>query len=245
MLGDSDELSLWTDEVAAEFPGLVYGGGRPRTRDQSKKTAQSQKETDSDEDESDEEEDGTDDSFYLMRVVWPEMRTTTTFLPPPRVIVDDTAGSAPSILSADISAAVMEEYEHDITGILLKSVARAATKYLSYRGARDVFGEDNETLGEIAGLAANAAGFIMERADTRSWHVLPASVAFVRLTLPAGTHRVSLQLGRDNVVLADEGGSLRTAAMLANESSPLPVIDLGDVEVQPGSVQVVTYRKWR
>jgi len=236
VVGDADALNLWADEISSSFPGLVSGSGRSRDRRET-----DGEDNEDDEDENDEEEGG-DDGFYLMRVVWPEIRSTAPFLPPPGVSVDGEPGQ-PMTLTADLSGAVNDEYLEDITGILLKSVARAATKYLSYRGARDVFGDENETLGEIAGIAVNAAGFIMERADTRSWHVLPSSVTMIRLRLPEGSHSLTLQLDRESVVLADESTSLRSAALLGDDSSA--TVDLGSVDVQPGRIRVLSYRKWR
>ena len=72
-LGSPQAVAAWTEEVSSMFPGLGHSGGdRRRSRaggdDGSKKD---------DEDDESEDDESEDEGFYLMRVVWPEIRTTT------------------------------------------------------------------------------------------------------------------------------------------------------------------------
>jgi hypothetical protein len=84
--------------------------------------------------------------------------------------------------------------------------------------------DKNETLGDIAFFAANAAAAMFERADTRCWHLLPDEMSVVRLRLPAGRFPLSLEVEADGT-----GSSL---------------VDLGEVEIRNGAVRVLSARVW-
>jgi tetratricopeptide (TPR) repeat protein len=150
-------------------------------------------------------------------------------LPPP---ADEAAESFPGsqftvatpAMRGSVSGAVTGEFEDQLGGILIKMVARTALKYELARGIEKQLDKKNEILGDIAFLTANAAAALFERADTRSWHLLPDEVSVVRLRLPAGVHPLTLQV-------ETEGGGTH-------------VIDLGEVDVRDGSVHVLSARVW-
>jgi len=123
-----------------------------------------------------------------------------------------------------VSGAVTEEFEEQLGGILIKMVARSALKYELARGIEKELDKKNEALGDIAFLTANAAAALFERADTRSWHLLPDEVSVVRLRLPAGVHPLTLEV--------DTGGD------------GTRLVDLGELEVRDGSVHVLSARVW-
>ncbi len=137
-------------------------------------------------------------------------------------------GPLPTVMKpgmrGSVSDAVTDEFEDKLGGILIKAVARTALKYELARGIEKELDKENETLGDIAFLTANAAAALFERADTRSWHLLPDEVSVVRLRLPPGTHPLTLQ------VETDPGGT--------------QLIDLGEVHVRDGSVHVLSARVW-
>ena len=138
------------------------------------------------------------------------------------------AGPSPTVMRpgmrGSVSAAVTDEFEDKIGGILIKPVERTALKYELARGIEKEVDKKNEILGEIAFLTANAAAALFERADTRSWHLLPDELSVVRLRLPPGTHPLTLE------VETGEGDTR--------------LIDLGDVNVRDGSVHVLSARVW-
>ena len=121
----------------------------------------------------------------------------------------------------------MDEFEDKLGGILVKAVARTALKYELARGIEKELDKENELLGDIAFLTANAVAALLERADTRSWHLLPDEVSVVRLRLPPGTHPLTLEV--------ETGGSGGTGTRW---------IDLGQVNVRDGSVHVLSARVW-
>ncbi|MGB5528124.1 MAG: hypothetical protein WBN79_14765, partial [Gemmatimonadota bacterium] len=137
-------------------------------------------------------------------------------------------GPTPTVMQpgmrGSVSAAVTDEFEDKLGGILIKAVARTALKYELARGIEKEVDKKNEILGEIAFLTANAAAALFERADTRSWHLLPDELSVVRLRLPPGVHPLTLEV---------ETGQGDTR-----------LIDLGEVNVRDGSVHVVSARVW-
>lgn len=137
----------------------------------------------------------------------------------------DEAGSVPAgaaLLSADLSGAVIQDFNRQAPEILVKSVARAAVKYAVVQAVEDGAREEDETLADVAAIVGNVFTALTERADTRSWTLLPAQIQIVRLPLPPGTH---------DVRVAAEGGEAKT-------------LDLGEVTVRPGRVTVVSARVW-
>jgi hypothetical protein len=121
-----------------------------------------------------------------------------------------------ALLSADLSGAMIREFNGRAPGILVKAVARAAVKYTIVNALAD----DSE----VAQVVGNAITALLERADTRSWTLLPSNVQIVRLELPAGTHQVVVEFGTGQ--------------------SAMPPLVLDDVEVYTDRVTVVAARAW-
>jgi hypothetical protein len=133
----------------------------------------------------------------------------------------DLPGHGQPVMTADVSGSVVHDFNQKAPGILVKSIARAAVKYTVVKAIEDGASEKDETLGDIAGIVGNVFAALTERADTRSWTLLPARLQIVRLDLPPGTHEVK--------VAADGAG--RT-------------MKLGSVRVRPDRPTVVSVRAW-
>ena len=153
----------------------------------------------------------------LLKVAWP------VFLPPLResrvatvVLADNRTASF--TLVGDISEGIVADYRRQRPMLLARTVARAAIKLAAAEAAEKKKGSGARTL-------ATLAGAVLEHADTRSWHLLPADVALARLTLPAGRHRLTIRLG-------DPGVSAER------------VVELGEVEVEAGGITFVSGRAW-
>jgi hypothetical protein len=190
--------------------------------------------------DSQEESDGQSErSFYLMRVAWPEMQHSglpgdldvkelaVEAMSTPGAEADRSEvleSDAGSRLRVSLSDAAIEEFEAQLGGIVLKSVARAAAKYAVTRGIESELKKKDETLGDVAALAANAVGAALERADTRCWHLLPDEVSVIRLQLPPGRHSLTVRVQTS-----------RSGAHL---------LDLGEVDVRDRSVHVISARIW-
>lgn len=165
---------------------------------------------------------------YLLRVAWPAFRRDELA---GRVAVEtvDGARAAPSG-RASVSDAAVEEFRRDEAQMLAKTILRGVAKAAIAGKLEEELSEEDETVGEIAGLAANALGALLERADTRCWHLLPDRLSLVRLRLPAGTH--TLRVGTT------------ATGVRASASDPGPGSDV-DVRVRPGGVTVASVRLWR
>jgi hypothetical protein len=133
--------------------------------------------------------------------------------------------SVPTRLTIDLSSVATSEFDARIGGIVAKAIVRATTKYLVVKAVKEEIKEEDKTLGTIFGFVGNAAAVASERADTRSWHLLPGAIRVARLSLPAGIHDISVELE-----------PYRTAKPLR--------VDLGEVSVRPGSVTLLPLRSW-
>ncbi len=89
----------------------------------------------------------------------------------------------------DINALAMDALERAKPLILARALARAALKSVAVEKAND---KD-----EGLGFLANVVSVMSERADTRSWSLLPSRIYLLRLPLSAGAHTVQLRLEDD------------------------------------------------
>lgn len=162
------------------------------------------------------------DSGYLLRIAWPvHRRDGASGWSSWRAEVGER--SVQLATRADVSAAVVADFERERTELLVRTIARAATKLALTRTLEREASEKDEALGTLVGALANLGTAILEQADTRSWQLLPDHIALGRLRLPAGTHTI--------VLTAGEGVGART-------------VELGPVEVLPGRLAIVSTRIW-
>jgi hypothetical protein len=171
----------------------------------------------------------------VLRVVWPAYRRPRPLALPAVTIARDSgalalaafaalagpvaaarpASAAPSavpvslVARAELSDAIVADFKRDRTVRLARLLVRAATR----AAAAERAGKKHHELADlVAGL-----GRAVERADTRSWHLLPGRIVVARLRLPAGRQAVTV----------DVGGT---------------VASLGEVDVPAGGIAVATGR---
>ena len=120
-------------------------------------------------------------------------------------------------LVASIDDASVADERRERSAIVARAMARAAAKYAVTKAVR-------EKKGEVAGSIADLGSYLLERADVRSWHLLPQEVTILRVRMPAGTHALRVQTGT--------GDAVRT-------------VELGQVVVRAGAVTIVPARLWR
>lgn len=105
------------------------------------------------------------------------------------LVPDGMDGSSPvgepAVLSGDVSSSVRDEFRRDAPLVIAKALLRGILKHEISKAIEEEVSEEDETLGEVAGVLAQAAGAILERADTRSWHLLPARLDVTVLRAPA------------------------------------------------------------
>jgi hypothetical protein len=157
-----------------------------------------------------------DDDYYLT-VAFPALRRSARpWGGSPRVAVDSLAIGGTS-LSAVVDDAGAVDARRERIGIATRAVARAAAKYSVTKAIK-------EKKGEVAGSIANFGASLLERADVRSWHLLPQELTLVRVHAPVGTRALRVQVG--------EGWAVRS-------------VDVGSVTVRRGELVIVPVRLWR
>ncbi len=163
--------------------------------------------------------DDDDDDGYWLAVAFPSLRRS----PRPwgsetTVRLDGRDGGHELVrLDARVDDAAGADERRERAGLLARAIGRATAKYAITKAVKD-------RKGEVAGTIANVGGSLLERADVRSWHLLPQEITVLRVRTPAGTHELSLEIG--------DGPDRR-------------LVSLGSVTVQPGTVAVRALRLWR
>ncbi|HEX7241782.1 MAG TPA: hypothetical protein VF263_15990 [Longimicrobiaceae bacterium] len=162
---------------------------------------------------------------HVLKVAWPAYRLEASRPAALRVLVDDTV--AASSLVQDVSSGVERDFAGRRAMVLARAVGRGVLKYAV---AREVEKKAEKEGGEVAGFFAgrllNLAGNVLEQADTRSWSLLPDRISLARLALPAGEHRVRIEVSR--------GGW----------DGAVDTLDLGVVVVRPGERVFRSRRVW-
>lgn len=158
-----------------------------------------------------------DDDEYHMTIAFPALRSSgRSWRAEVRAGTDaDTVGRLGITARVDDASAADERRERG--AIVARAAARAAAKHAVVKAVRD-------KKGEVAGNLANFGASLLERADVRSWHLLPSDVTLVRLRLPAGVQQLRLRIG--------EGALART-------------VEAGTVRVRAGGVEIVPVRLWQ
>ena len=149
--------------------------------------------------------------------------------------VTTVAGTAPPFASGNLSEAEVADFDRErvwtytraVLRTTLKAIAADAAEQATRKAAEGKKGdkkdqEKAERWGRFFGFLTSAAGAILERADTRSWNLLPHRVSLVRVRLPAGRQTVHI------LAPGAAGGSL----------------EIPDVMVRSGQLTVATRRVW-
>jgi uncharacterized protein len=161
---------------------------------------------------------------YILRLAWPVVVEPDRAPGSLRLVAaDDTIGVA---RIGGVSEMVAGELVDGRATALTRMVGRGMVKFLATRELeKQAEKRGGELLGFVTGRLSNLAANELERADTRSWSLLPDEIAMARLTLPPGTHDLRLE-------------SISPAGTLVG------YLDLGPVEVQPDELVVVSRRLW-
>ena len=96
-------------------------------------------------------------------------------------------------LVSDISWAAKESLQQDMSGIYMRTLTRAVTKYVLSVQARHIAQKNgNDTMGVLVGSVFSILSNVTEKADTRSWFTLPAEIRMANLFLPAGSYNIKM-----------------------------------------------------
>jgi hypothetical protein len=155
---------------------------------------------------------------YLLKVAWPVYRSE--YRPSAAARVTGFGDDVPFATMADLSRSVSADFEAERALIVARTLARGTAKLALIRSAEKSAEDRSEVAGLLVGLLGNIGSVLLERADTRSWHLLPASVGVIRMRLPIGEHDLGIAL---------------------DGSRDVP---LGTVAVRPGQTSILPVRAW-
>jgi hypothetical protein len=181
------------------------------------------------------------DGFTLIDVAWPELRA------PRRAEGGITVAIGDSLITlgrgADISAAIAGDFTRDAPARISRAIARAvgrqamfAAADASLEAAKETSDRKERNFLRVVGIGtaiAAGASTLAERADTRSWALLPDELIVERIRVQPGTYTIR----RDGV----EGGEIVAVTLRAGETRIVPIRDWGSA-VQSISGQRSTTR---
>lgn len=165
-------------------------------------------------------------SEHVITVSWPVYRRPHVASFRPVIHAGDSVVTTVQA-TGDVSDAIVSDFRRARAEIALRAVLRGATKYAAARAAEKKADKEKEEDGkrnwkwEVTSFAVDAVGAALERADTRSWHLLPGSISVARVSLPPGRHTLTVDGGN---------GRGRTS--------------LGEVDVRAGEITIVSRRLW-
>lgn len=108
-------------------------------------------------------------------------------VPVARVVLSSGSSSATSEVVEDINDIAEKSFNDRMPLIMARGVARLVAKNVASKAAKDKMGGGIPGFGLISDIAVNAS----ERADTRTWSLIPGNILMARLSLPAGKHDVT------------------------------------------------------
>ncbi len=135
-------------------------------------------------------------------------------VPVSRVVLSGNSNSATSEVVEDVNDIAEKSLNDRLPIITARAVARLVLKNLAAKETK----KNNAQLGEfrfLADILVDIGTAVSERADTRSWSLLPGNINMARLSLPAGMHNL-------------------TATYYSANGSILATREYKDVEVKPG-----------
>ncbi|MEP6729344.1 MAG: hypothetical protein ABJE10_01835 [bacterium] len=158
--------------------------------------------------------DDDEDDHYWLSIALPSLRRSLRVAGNPAVFIDGTSVASWRVSTLIDDAAAADEHRERAT-LLTRAMVRAATKYAVTQAVAD-------KKGDVAGSIANIGASLLERADIRSWHLLPQEITLIRVRAPAGQRTMQLAIG---------DGSAR--------------IDRGPITVRTGQTTITTVRLWQ
>ena len=138
---------------------------------------------------------------FTIRVANPNPQNGSAFLslaipkfskrsvPVTRITLSEGSDSVSSEIVADINDIAERSLNDRIPAITARAVARMVVKNVAAKSAKDQT-KDAGAFGLLMSVAADIGTAVSERADTRTWSLLPGNINMARLPLPAGKHNL-------------------------------------------------------
>lgn len=136
-------------------------------------------------------------------------------VPVGHVVLRSGTRAETSEIVEDVNAIAEKSFNDRLPGIIARGVARMVVKKAAENKVKD-----NNKGNPVASVFASVASNVSERADTRSWSLLPGNIQMVRLPLPPGRHDL-------------------TATYYAPDGNVLGTRDFRGIDVRPGQKSFV------
>lgn len=111
-------------------------------------------------------------------------------LPVARVVLSANSATANSEIVEDVNDIAERSLNDRIPAITARAVARMVVKNAAAKATKDKT-KDSGAFGLLMSVAADVGTAVSERADTRTWSLLPGNINMARLPLPSGTHNIT------------------------------------------------------
>lgn len=112
-------------------------------------------------------------------------------LPVARVELSANSKTATSEVVEDVNVIAEKSLNDRLPAITARAVARMVVKNVASKEAKKHTGQAFGMFSGLANLAVDVGAAASERADTRTWSLLPGNICMARLSLPAGKHDVT------------------------------------------------------
>lgn len=128
----------------------------------------------------------------LLRVALPKFVARP--VPVARVEISAAGRSAASELVEDTIALARAGLDDRLPGIQARGLARLVAKNVAVKEAKKKAEKKGSNSGGLLALGMEIAAIATERADTRTWSLMPGNVHLARLALPPGRHDLTVNL---------------------------------------------------
>jgi uncharacterized protein len=107
-------------------------------------------------------------------------------VPVARFELSEGARDASSELVENVNAIARKSLDDRLPAITARAVARMVVKNAMARNIKNQGGDSGAAV--LMSIVTDVGAIVTERADTRSWSLLPGNILMARLALPPGTH---------------------------------------------------------
>jgi hypothetical protein len=107
-------------------------------------------------------------------------------VPVARFELSEGAQEASSELVENVNAIARKSLDDRLPAITARAVARMVVKNAMARNIKNQGGDSGAAV--LMSIVTDVGAIVTERADTRSWSLLPGNILMARLSLPPGTH---------------------------------------------------------
>ncbi len=135
-------------------------------------------------------------------------------VPVSRVVLSGNSNSATSEVVEDVNDIAEKSFNDRLPAIIARAVARLVVKNIAAKEVKKNSAQLG-AFGILADIAVDIGTAVSERADTRTWSLLPGNINMARLSLPAGIHNL-------------------TATYYGAHGSIIATREYRDIEVKPG-----------